>query len=452
MTPSPSLSEAAPPTKQAASPPRSLRKLILGIVRYVGLPGLLLGLIYFFGLPWWEGRNEMKSARAAIEEAEFSRAQRHLERYVELWPKDSEGHFLLARTTRRAGEFESARIHLQRSEELGWPPEQIKLERLLANAQAGAPQPVEMVLRGYMAQLPDDSAYICEASIIGYLQGNFLDDAYRWSTSWIKNVRDDGHALYWRGRVLEAGVQPDLAIEDYEGAILYGHAPQDARLRLAELLLRRLRFEEALSQFETFLQSNDDHPAALLGVAQCRRALNQPDQARSTLARLLTIQGDHAGALLLRGQLELDEDNAQEALPWLSRAQTMAPYDPDANQFLATALRRLNQVDQAEKYETRKAHIVKDLKRLEQLTKEIIDQPNNSQSRYEAGLINQKLGRDQQAARLLVSALLVDPSNQDIRRALAESLPSLGDNRLTELYQHLIKYSPPTHGADSGTR
>src|SRR5216683_1880349 len=180
MTPSPAFSQAPAPSEQTSSPPRSLCKFILNILRYVGLPGLLIGLIYFFGLHWWEGRNEMKLAQAAIDEAEFSRAQMHLERYVDLWPKDSEGHFLLSRTVRRAGDFKLAALHLQKAKELGWPLEQIKLEKHLSQAQGGAPQPVESILRGYLAQLPGDTACICEAAVIGYLQGNFLDNAYRW--------------------------------------------------------------------------------------------------------------------------------------------------------------------------------------------------------------------------------------------------------------------------------
>jgi hypothetical protein len=83
--------------------------------------------------------------------------------------------------------------------------------------------------------LPADSPFICEAVVIGFLQGHFLDDAFRWSTLWVDHIRDDSLARYWRGRVLEAGLQLEMAAADYESALETAHGPQDAHERLAEI-------------------------------------------------------------------------------------------------------------------------------------------------------------------------------------------------------------------------
>jgi thioredoxin-like negative regulator of GroEL len=124
--------------------------------------------------------------------------------------------------------------------------------------------------------------------------------------------------------------------------------------------------------------------------------------------------------------------------------------DVEVNHFLATALRRLNRVDEAEQFDKYKAELEKDLKRIQQLSKEIIEQPRNVSLRYEAGVIQQRLGQDQQAARWLISALLVDPTHEPTRQALAECLPKLGDTRLTEYYRQLLKQS--SHGRPPADR
>ncbi len=450
MSPSPSQTTPSQTPRRGTFSPRSLSKKFT-IVLLLAVPLLVLaGVCYFVALPYLESRSNRKLAQEAIDKGDFASGTSHLRRSIELWPSSAESHFLLARTLRRAGDFDDARDNLDKAERLDWVPKQIKLERLLLQAQAGAPQAVEAALRGYFADLPSDAKFIFEALVIGYAQANFLDDAYRWSTLWIEVVPEDSMALYWRGRVLEFGYRDDLAAEDYLQALEKPFVPQEAHFRLGEVLKRRGQFEEALPHFEQYLNSKTDNPAALLSLAQCQRSLNSPDEARATLDLLFEHHQKNAGGCLLRGQLELDVDNPQEALKWLRQANSLTPHDVEVNHFLATALRRLNRVDEAEQFEKYKAELEKDLKRLQQLSKEIIEQPRNVSLRYEAGVVQQRLGQDQQAARWLISALLVDPTHEPTRQALAECLPKLGDTRLTEYYRQFLKQ--PSHGRPPADR
>src|SRR6266581_4566124 len=75
------------------------------------------------------------AAQVAIDHREFSEATNHLTRCLESWPYNAEAHFLMARTSRRAGDLVNWRIHLDRAEVLRWPKKQIALERQLRRAQ-----------------------------------------------------------------------------------------------------------------------------------------------------------------------------------------------------------------------------------------------------------------------------------------------------------------------------
>ena len=107
----------------------------------------------------------------------------------------------------------------------------------------------------------------------------------------------------------------------------------DDRIRL-----RNGHFAEALPHFQAYLapnttlspadpegrvRSGPHHATALLGLARCQRYLNPPEVALATLNQLLADPEPRADALLLRGQLELERGNAEEALVWLQRAEDL---------------------------------------------------------------------------------------------------------------------------------
>src|SRR5262249_48223129 len=145
--------------------------------------------------------------------------------------------------------------------------------------------------------------------------------------------------------------------EEYEQVLEHDPGHADAHLRLAELLAFRGRFREARSHYEHALAANPGNPTNLLGLARCRRSLGDGDAARATLDRLLAAHADDPGGVLLRGQLELDGDKLDEALPWLRRARQLAPHDPAANEALAAVLRVLKRPDEAQVYEDRARQI-----------------------------------------------------------------------------------------------
>jgi tetratricopeptide (TPR) repeat protein len=411
---------------------------------------LIGGVGYFVAYPQLTAAYYWRKARQALDQDDFAQAQAHLEHCLKVLPGSSETSFLLARTCRRAGDFGAARSRLRDAAQLGWDRALVDLERLLMEAQAGRIQPSEQELRRFIETRPGERKMIFEALVKGCLQGNFLDDAYGWCTRWTESDPEDCQAHLLFGGVLASGLRYDLAAKEYERAVECAGDRRDsplflaAHLNLGEMLLRKGQYALALPHFQAYLQSRPHHAAALLGLARCQRCLSPPDVALATLDELPADGETHASALLLRGQLELERGHAEEALGWLQRAEHLLPQDIDTYQSLATALRLLDRKAEAEAYETKRQQVERDLRRMDELTKEIIQRPRDAVLRYEAGTVLLRLGQEQQAARWLASALLIDPHHQLTKKALAVCLPKLGDPKLVDRYRHILQEEVPS--------
>jgi tetratricopeptide (TPR) repeat protein len=410
------------------------RRLILA-----GIVLLLLGGAIAFFYPRIAEAYHLRLAQRALEGYDFPTAKTHLERCIALRPGDAEAHFLLARTCRRAGDRAGAAASLQEARRLNFDPKKIGLEELLAQAQAGLVVPLEQNLRWALASHPEEERVILEALIVGSLQANFSREAFNWANRWAEHFPDDPQALFWRARALELGLRPEPAIREYRQLLERKPDHAEAHLRLGQVYLREGRFPDARPEFEACLQLRPDDTEALYGLARCQRELGQTEAVRETLDRLLTLDKDHAGGLLLRGQLELAAEHPEAALPWLRRARTARPRDREANQALANALRALRQEEEARGYERVREEIDRDLKQLKEVVRRAIDAPRDATLRYEAGTLLQRLGQDEQAAHWLFSALQLDPAHEPTRQALTQCLQKLGDPRLTDLQNQVTK-------------
>jgi tetratricopeptide (TPR) repeat protein len=384
----------------------------------------------------------MRQARQALEQNDFARACEHLRGALAVQEGSGEAHFLLARSSRRAGDADAARRYLERARTLGWDKRQVRLEELLQEAQSGVVEPVEEPLRRYLAAGIEERL-ILEALARGCLQSNFTERAYHYTSRWVERHPDDWYGQFWYGRALEQGLRYDLAAEAYQAVLARKPDHLEARHHCGQVLLWRGRYPEALPHFEAVVEQQPTNEAALLGLAQCQRSLRPPEETQATLDRLLALPGDHPAGWLLQGRLELEADRPAEALPWLERAVRRMPLDRDANQTLATALRRLNRAAEAEPYEQRKHEVERDLRRMDELIKASLSNPRDVALRYEAGTTLVRLGQDGQAMRWFVSALLLDPGHAATKKALADCIQRLGDPQLAAAYRPILEEHLP---------
>ncbi len=312
-------------------------------------------------------------------------------------------------------------------------------------AQMGAVPAVEKSLGLLIGSGHPDETLVLEALIEGGLRCRFLQSAYRCANLWVESHPDDWRARYWNGRVQETMQNEVAAVTSYMDVVAKAPFFMEGHLRLADQWLRQGRYQEALKQFEIVLKTQPRDVEALLGVARCQHVLpGAAGQAKATLNRLLEIYPEDVPALVLRGQIELEDDQAAAALPFLKKATQLAPGDRSANKHLAAAYRRLGDVVQAKRCEERGRQLEKAHRRLQGLVKQANMAGDTADLRAEAGHILLQLNEPADAVPWLISALVVDPNLPQARQDLAACSAHLGDQRLQSQLEQFLARGPAT--------
>src|SRR6516165_10439472 len=248
------MAEACPPqpAPPAAPPKPKRRRLLPALVAVVCLAvlGLVGGLVVY---PLAEGTYHWRRAQQAVEQFDLKEARSHLARCLQIWPKNGEARFLMARTCRRAGDFDAAREHLAEAERLGWVKEIIDLEYQLMTAQMGLPARAEPALVRLLQRGHHEETMILEALARGNLQINAAREAHRWTRIWVERHPDDWQAHFWQGQALAQGGQNELAVEAFQKALAGNPAHPGTHYLLADALSHVARFPEAAAHFQTAL-------------------------------------------------------------------------------------------------------------------------------------------------------------------------------------------------------
>ncbi len=438
----PSASDLSPVPPNTPLPAKPAAKrgapLLLGLIVIVFCLVVIGGVAYFFVYPQLSAGDHWRAAKKAIENNHLAEAQGHLESCVSVWAKDGEVQFLLARTCRRLGQFDKARLHLQLAAKQHWVPEQIKLETLLMRAQTGFRPETTTPLQDLLKAGHRDDTLIFEALIIGCLQINNFREANRWTTIWTEQHPDDWLGRFWLGVVFEEAGQLDLAAEEYKKALDLNPNGWELHLRLAEALMQGNSTEEAATHYQAALDDDPNNPSALLGLARCQHSLGTNETTRITLNRLMKLDPENFEAYSLRGQMALEEENLEHALHMFDQAHAINPSHLITNRQLAWILHKLKRDVEAQETERRIQEIEKQILRLDEITKELLNQPKDVLLRDEAGSIHFNLGNVQKAFRWFVSALLIDPKHQPTKEHLRKCLQRMGDQNLLEQYKPFI--------------
>jgi tetratricopeptide (TPR) repeat protein len=403
---------------------------------------IISSLGYFVFYPQLSASYHWREANKALENNDLAKAEAHLESCARVWASDGEVHFLLARTYRRSGKTDKARAHLQLAAKQRWVPEQIKLEYLLMQAQAGYLTEATNQLQEWLKERLEDDTYIFEALIMGCLQTNNFLEANRWATIWIDQHPDDWLGRFWLGAALQGAGEYDLAKQEYQRALERNPNGSELHLRLAEVLMRPNPTEDAKIHYEAALAADPNNLVALLGLARCQHSLRSNEVARATLDRLIELDPQNFEAYSLHGQIALEEDKPEEALKFFKKAYAINPSHLITSKQLAQTLHRLMRPDEAKEAQRRAEETEQLLIRLDEITKEVLNQPKDITLRYEAGTILLKLGDHQKAVRWFVSALLIDPKHKPTKEAIKKCLRRMGDKELLELYKPVLDDQP----------
>ncbi len=390
------------------------------------------------GCHLWAQRH-YRAAQSALQRRAFPEAQQHLAQCLRVWILSAQTHLLAARTARRAGTYDEASRHLQECYRLGGSPEVLYLEYGLLRAQQGELDAVEGYLVSHVFQNDPASGLILEVLSREYLKTFQLFKAQERLKQWLEREPEQVQAWLWRAQLFGLLRNSEEAGNSYRRIIELEPDNDDARLGLAALLIQGQNPHEALGHFEHLRARQGDSRAVLRGLASCRRALNQPEEACRLLDALLAKHPRDGGALTDRGRLALELESAAAAEQWFRQAVAVTPFEREAVYGLYQCLERLGKRQEAEQVLTRLKRIEEDLGRLNETTRAIAKVPHNPALRCEAGRLLLRNGQELEGLRWLESALGQDPNNPDTHQALADYYEGTGDAERTARHRELAR-------------
>jgi tetratricopeptide (TPR) repeat protein len=436
----------APTPASAASSPASAKRILrwhgfLGEMRRSPLrAGLVLVLCtavivasgWFIVYPQLAVHYRVRKARLAADEHDLVEARRQLDLALRHAPRSGELHFLQARTCRRAGDDVAARQHLRKARDENWDQEDLELEFRLLQALTGTIRKVEKELQSYIGTGHRDEMYVLEALVLAYYSNNILNEAHFWVEYWISQYPDAWRPQYLRGLILERGLKPQKAAEQYEALLGWKPDQPDARLQLARINLRAKMYEQAKGHYEHFLRLRPGSPDGMVGLAGCLRQLQQAESALPILEEVIAGHPRHHPAHLLRGMILLNDLNRHaEAAESLRTADDLAPNDLETVGNLQKAYAALGRTEDAKLYEEKSRLLENAFRRMDKLVKEIIETEQKKGSdpaarrrsvelRHEAGITLLKAGRKDEAINWLMSVLQEDPGHEATLDVLRE--------------------------------
>ncbi|MFL5241019.1 MAG: tetratricopeptide repeat protein [Gemmataceae bacterium] len=400
-------------------------------------PLFVLLAVVFGRYPWayWQYRQAQK----AWEMRDFVAAQQHLTQYLKVWPQSAPVHLEAARAARKAGAFDEAERLLSRCFDLGGDPESILVEQLLIHVQRGhladaEPQLVSRVRRNHA-----DCVLILEVLTLAYIQTYQLYNAQECLKHWLEREPDRLEAWLLRAQVFQRLQNHTEALASYRRAAELDPDNDETRLQLAGQLAQSNQLEEALKEFERLRQKQGDTPAILQGLACCRRAMNQPEEARQLLEAVLADHPQNWRALAERGRLAMQFESAADAEKWFHRAVAAAPHEKDALYSLNLCLESQGKHEEAAQVLAELKRIESDLARMADLSRAIAQSPHDPNLRCEAGRVLLRNGLESEALRWLESALVEDPLHAATHQALADYYIRAGDSERAEEHRRLAQ-------------
>ena len=378
-----------------------------------------------------------REAQRATQRRDLARAQEHWAQCLKVWRWSAAAYLEAARAARRAGEYDQAEAYLRSCRQLGGASEAIAVEQLLLRALNGELPKVEGFLVSRIRQDHPDTVHILEVLTPAYLQSYQLGNAKECVRWWLEREPDRIQAWLLRAQVFDRLNSRQEALESYQRVLELEPDNDEARLQMAGHLAHANRPHEAVDHFEYLRNTLGNVPPVLLGLARCRRALNQPEEARQLLQTLLAEHPGSWAAMADLGRLALDAGQTEEAANWFRRAAQLRPYEKDVQYGLYQCLERLGQRAEAQQVLAHLKRIEADHSRLADLAREIAFAPRGAALRCEAAEILLRNGQEDEALRWLESALVEDPYHAPTHQSLATYFERTGDQERAARHHRL---------------
>lgn len=411
---------------------------------------VVVGLLLLIGLGvgsagvWLWGRHHFRAAERALAEHRLPQARQHIQKCLQVWPDSFFAHFLAARAARRALHFKEAEHHLDQCKRLKGKSDLLHRERLLLQVQKGEVDTHEAYFRKLVEEDHPDSALILEAFTEGYLRLYRIPEADYCLWLWEQRQPDNLFIYLFRGWIKERIPNYQEAAAAYRRAVELNPDYDEARLRYANALLETNQVAEAIVHLEHLRRRQPGDPTVLTRLARCRNTMGDSTAARQLLEEVLAAFPGHPPALVLRGQIDLQEGRAEEAERVLRKCLDLAPYDREANYAYYLCLQQLpGKQAEAEAQRVRFQRIEADLKQMHEIVSQKMGAaPHDPALHYEVGLIHLRLGDEREGLTWLQRAVKLDPQYRPAHAALADYYRRVGNVQRAEEHGRLAAVPP----------
>jgi predicted Zn-dependent protease len=411
------------------------RRLVAAALLFVLLVFIIIYVMRARAFASWLG-----DAREALARGDFEAARTLLARCLERSPTNAQALLLSASLARRSGDYGEAERSLRTYDAEHGRDESYTFERTLLRAVKDGPSPEDdRYLREELD--PGRNLYsgkqleVYEALTLGYRRSEQATATLYCANELLQLEPDHVKGLVARGWALEQFNRMDEALADYQKAAQLDPANVAARLSLGELLLNFNRAAEAAGHFEWLRGQEPDNVAVGFGLAQCRVALDDLDDAARILDALLEEHETQPMLLELRGHVAWRQNKPADAVRFLQEAVERAPFLRQANYELSQCLLRQGQAAEAARYQEQVDRIDADTKRLGELYKVLSSPARTAAQCHEAAVIALRLGKEEAAVRWLESALRTDPAMPEAHALLADLYERHGDRVRAEIHR-----------------
>ncbi|MBA2227880.1 tetratricopeptide repeat protein [Thermogemmata fonticola] len=389
----------------------------------------------------WRFRATLSRARLEAERGHTQAAIRALEWCIQRRPEQREVILLSAQIARRSGHLESAENLLDQYWQLYGDEEPLVLERLLLQAARGDVDAVAARLRERMQRNTAERRLIQEAWISGLLARFRWGEAGQFLTQWLADSPEDPWALYLFGRLQEQRDDVEGAKEYYRRLVESDPEHDEARQRLAQLLVQTRHGEEAEPHVR-FLLTRLNPPPREVQVLWARTLvlLGRLDEAQAALDAVLSEHPHYPAALAERGKVALFQEQPGEALRYLAEAVHYDPGDLAIRHQYAMVLSQQGREEEAAQQRKLIAQLEADGERIKALIEGPLQrEPNNAAIHHEIGMIALRAGQITEALRWFHSALRIDPQHAPTHRVLMVYYEESGQPALAARHRALAR-------------
>ncbi len=399
---------------------------------------LLLGGGGYWGVREWRFHTLLSRAEQEVTRGHNAAAIAALDQCKSLRPDHRRVLLLSARVARRTGHLESAAELLEHYWQLYGDTPELVLERQLLKVARGEPLPPS--LRESLEQDTPDALLVREAFISGLLHRFRWGEAGAYLTAWLERSPQEVWAVLLLARLQEMRDDLEDAIRRYQQVLELDPEHDDARQRLAALLLRVRRGEEAEPHLRYLRDRLPYNLEVRVHWAQTLTLLNRPDEAAAELDAVLALQPEFPAALAERGKIAQMLNQTDQALELLRRAIAADPGDLSLRYQYATLLARTGDAAEAQRQRDQIRQLEADSERIKQLIEGPLQRrPNDPAVYHEIGMIALRAGLLNEGLRWLRLALDVDPNHLPTHRVLMIYYEETGQPALAAKHRAIVQ-------------